>query len=66
MNVFRASDPFYFIATLLDRIDQGPDIACDIVQQVDFCHYQFLLGHLCGLREWGVQSGQNQEFERHV
>jgi hypothetical protein len=42
LNVIRAPDPFYLIATLLDRIDQGSDIACDIVQQVHFCHYRLL------------------------
>jgi hypothetical protein len=37
-NVFRRSDPFYFVARLLNGIYQAPDVAGDIVQQVNSGH----------------------------
>jgi hypothetical protein len=39
LHLFRAFDPFYLVATLLNRINKRSNIAGDIVQQMDLvCH----------------------------
>ena len=37
-DIFRRPDPLHFVAALLDCIDQGADVAGDIVEKVDFWH----------------------------
>ena len=32
-------DPGYCVATFLDGVDEGPDVACYVVQQVDCGHF---------------------------